>query len=625
HLLPSRREQRERAEEKEALSSGHGEFGDAAGFMPEHGAAVKEAPEEPQIRELDPPQSRLLEGLEVPGLPEHAVAVAERLHSARSAGEVLALGARAVEAVRVETDSAQRARRLGQLAMSLQLLAKQATGSKRLPILRDKRLPPMLTTLGDHMPGTEVWVLPAAMSGLARLGALGSGNALASSAAMAADTLVRVAKDRLDDLSPAQTSLVLASLAVSAELSASKVGLALQQKLVSTLELRCQELPPKSAATLVPALVKLRSSGGVQLAKGVAQCIVQGEALPVNEIASAAAGLQALRSTPPKLLEMADRAVHHQVHLCTPRAVVQLAAALCEGGSDNDTFKDYLMPAARSFLLDFGPRDLCTLAESFAKASAAETDFIADLADTLQSKVRDMGAHEVSVALLIFSPVSYAVPELIPAISQQLKSLVDELSPKQLARVLRGLNACNVADAPLFEALRRRASQLSHVFFGTHAVSALVAFAEAEQVDIGTVRTLGETILRHLDRLSAQDYIVVLTTVSRLPADMRLVSLPQSFLEELLQALRQRGYGDWRLDPEAVLHLLEALRHLRVEDEVLLELVCDRLPAALQKSKTSLLLMVGLLESLGDLPSRSRAQVAAHLHRRRKLQSALKD
>ena len=30
-----------------------------------------------------------------------------------------------------------------------------------------------------------------------------------------------------------------------------------------------------------------------------------------------------------------------------------------------------------------------------------------------------------------------------------------------------------------------------------------------------------------------------------------------------------------------------------VEDEVLLELVCDRLPAALQKSKTSLLLPLG--------------------------------
>ena len=58
------------------------------------------------------------------------------------------------------------------------------------------------------------------------------------------------------------------------------------------------------------------------------------------------------------------------------------------------------MPAARSFLLDFGPRDLCTLAESFAKATAAETDFIVDLADTLKSKVTDMGPHEVSASWL---------------------------------------------------------------------------------------------------------------------------------------------------------------------------------------------------------------------------------
>ncbi|CAE6942525.1 unnamed protein product [Symbiodinium natans] len=512
-----------------------------------------------------------------------------------------------------------------QLAMSLQLLAKQATGSKRLPILRDRRLPPMLTALGDHAQDTEVWVLPAALCGVARLGAFGTGSALSSSAAAAADILVRAADDRFTDLSAAQSSLVLASLALSAEISASKVGSALRQKLVSTLELRCQELPPQSAAALVPALVKLRTSGGTQLAPGVAQRIVESPGLAVNDIATAAAGLAALRATPPRLLEMADKAVQEQVHLCTPRAVVQLSASLSEGGADHDTFKDYLMPAARSFLLDFGPRDLCTLAESFAKATAAETDFIVDLADTLKSKVTDMGPHEVSVAFLIFAPVSYAVPELVPAVSQQLKGLVGELSPKQLAHVLRGLNACNIADAPLFEVLRRRASQLSHVFFGTHAVSALVAFAEAEQIDVPTVRTLGETILRHIDRLPAQDYIVVLTVVSRLSADTRLVSLPPSFVEELLQALRQRGYGDWRLDPEAVVHLLEALRDLRVEDEILLELVCDRLPVALAKSKTSLLLMVRLLECLGELPSRSRAQVATHLHRRRKLQSALKD
>ena len=225
-----------------------------------------------------------------------------------------------------------------------------------------------------------------------RLGAFGTGSALA------ADTLVRAASDRFHDLSAAQSSLVLASLALSSELSASKVGLALRQKLVSTLELRCQELSPQSAAALVPALVKLRSSGGMQLAPGVAQRIVEGEGLAVNDIAAAAAGLAALRTTPAKLLAMADQAVQSQVHLCTPRAVVQLAASLSEGGADADTFKDYLMPAARSFLLDFGPRDLCTLAQSFAKASAAETDFIADLADTLQSKVTDMGAHEVSAS-----------------------------------------------------------------------------------------------------------------------------------------------------------------------------------------------------------------------------------
>eukprot|EP00435_Cladocopium_sp_Y103_P059291 s737_g21.t1 len=63
----------------------------------------------------------------------------------------------------------------------------------------------------------------------------------------------------------------------------------------------------------------------------------------------------------------------------------------------------------RSFISDFNCRDLCTIAESFAKAGCAEPDFLADLADMLQRKVGDMGAHEVSVAFQVFAPV--AMPE----------------------------------------------------------------------------------------------------------------------------------------------------------------------------------------------------------------------
>ncbi|CAJ1335453.1 unnamed protein product, partial [Effrenium voratum] len=136
-------------------------------------------------------------------------------------------------------------------------------------------------------------------------------------------------------------------------------------------------------------------------------------------------------------------------------------------------------------------------------ATCAEPDFLADLADSLQPKVHQMGCHEVSVAFQVFAPVSYAVP-LLPAVAARAKDLVPELSPKQLAHLLRGLREVDSKDPELLSVLKARAGQLSHAFFGTHAVSVLVAFADAEQVDAPLVQSLSETILRHLDRLSAE-------------------------------------------------------------------------------------------------------------------------
>eukprot|EP00435_Cladocopium_sp_Y103_P047941 s1625_g14.t1 len=220
--------------------------------------------------------------------------------------------------------------------------------------------------------------------------------------------------------------------------------------------------------------------------------------------------------------------------------------------------------------------------------------------------------------------VSYAVPALLPAVTDRAMELAAELSPKQLTHTLQGLSRSQLDSEPLLAALKRRAQQLAHVLFGTHAVTVLVALSDCRQLDHQILKTLSETILRHLDRLSAQDYIAVLSTLSRVPEELRS-ALPVSCVEELLQALRSRGYGPWRLELEAVVHLLEALHGLRLEDEVLLELLLDRLPAAMQLSDVTLTLLLRLFEGLADLPKRSRAQVAAHLHRRRKLQNALKE
>ncbi|CAE8622708.1 unnamed protein product, partial [Polarella glacialis] len=183
-----------------------------------------------------------------------------------------------------------------------------------------------------------------------------------------------------------------------------------------------------------------------------------------------------------------------------------------------------------------------------------------------------------------------------------------------------------VGDTALLASLRSRAAKLSHVpvLFGTHAVGVLMAFCDAGCLDANVLKALSEAIIRNLERIPAQDYIAVLTALANLPPDLQ-ASLPETLLEEVIQALKTRGYGTWRLELEAVVHLLEALQGLRMEDEALLELVCDRLPAALKLSDCSLTLLVRLLEVLGEQPARSRLHVSTHLHRRRKLQTALKD
>ncbi|CAK9051544.1 Uncharacterized protein SCF082_LOCUS28292 [Durusdinium trenchii] len=619
HVQAAREAQARRKQEIKKLKPlEDGSIPTKEGEQPELPAAAEGEP----LQEMDSSTSRSRLGIHAPGLPDSAIALAERLLSAKSPGEVLTLGTKAVEALHTEVDQEQRSLRLGQIALSLQLLARQADGPRKAVILKDRRLAGMVESLKENAEELEVWILAAGSCALGRLASLSLGAAQATGPAH--EALLACSQKKLSTFEVAQAALVLASLASVPERLASPVGRQLRESLVSTLELQSQELSPDACAHLAPALVKLRDQSA-ELAKGVAKRLGTGvSAVPPELLATAAKSLAALRQAPLQLMEATEQAMRRQIHLCTPRAVVYFASALSEGRGGVDAFKDFLMPAARSFILDFGCRDLCTLAECFVKASCSDPDFLADVAERLQRKVPEMGAHEVSVAFQVFAPVSYAVPQFFPAMAEKAKDLADELSPKQLTHTLQGLHSSRWADEQLLKALAARAQQLSHVLFGTHAVSVILALADAQHLDERLLRSLSETVLRSLDRLAAQDYIALLSSISQLSLELRN-ALPVSFLEEVLQALRLRGYGPWRLELEAVVNLLEALHGLRLEDEVLLEVVLDRLPAALQLSEINLILLVRLIETLGELPKRSRAQVAAHLHRRPKLQNALRD
>ncbi|CAE8690401.1 unnamed protein product, partial [Polarella glacialis] len=383
---------------------------------------------QPMIREIELPsgkaQTSAAWNMEAAAMPKVPTPSIERLLACRSAGEVLATCAKRLEEVRESRGELSTS--LGELALAVQLLGQWSSGYQKAA-LRDKRLAASLSALAEHAPVLEPWALVSTFRGVARIASLSSGGATAAAASSAAKSLIEAASERLPELDVAQVALLLRSLVGGGpELRSSKAGAGLRDGLVAMLELRAQELEPVTAALLVPALVKLRSSGGAQLAGAISKRVTEGARnLKAVDVAAAAHGLAALRVTSPRLLEQTEKVLQQQVHLCTPRSVVQFAAALSEGRAEPESFRDFLMPVARSFILDFGPRDLCTLAEAFCKASVADPDFLADLAQSLEPKVGNMGPHEVSVALSVFAPVAYAVPNLLPAVADQTKGLVD--------------------------------------------------------------------------------------------------------------------------------------------------------------------------------------------------------
>lgn len=571
-----------------------------------------------RIREIQPenPGPQEIETATMPFVQSHLMA---QLLSSPSAGAVLSLCASKKNAQSgAEEDT------LAEFALALQLLGRLTAGSQRKQILKDRRLGNVLAVLGEAAGRLEPWALTSALRGISRLGEGGSGGSALGSCGLA---LVEASRARLGELTLEQAAVQLQSLCSSPTLLGSKAGAKLKTSLVEQLESGSKEIKPRVAAALVAPLVRLRAAGSLQLADALATQVTEGaDELQVSELAAAASGFVALRVISQRLLERTEKSLQQNIHLCTPRAVVQFCAALIhrDSVSELESFKDFLMPAARSFILDFGPRDICTVAEAFTRVTAAEPEFLADLAHSLQPKVSKMGAHEVSVATTIFAPVAYAVPELLPAVCGRALTLADEFSPRQLAHTLRGLAVNSCSDTALLAALRTRATRLAQVIYGTNAVDMLMALSEAECLDRAVLDALLGSVSRNLLRISAQDCIAVLTSLARLPSELQS-AVPSELPDNLLEAIRQRGYGPWRLELEAVVNLLESLHDLRLEDESLLELVCERLPAALTLAEyCSLQMLVRLIKCLVELPPRSRLHVRMHLHRRHKFQSALK-
>eukprot|EP00913_Durusdinium_trenchii_P017465 g16412.t2 len=262
---------------------------------------------------MDSSTSRSRLGIHAPGLPDSAIALAERLLSAKSPGEVLTLGTKAVEALHTEVDQEQRSLRLGQIALSLQLLARQADGPRKAVILKDRRLAGMVESLKENAEELEVWILAAGSCALGRLASLSLGAAQATGPAH--EALLACSQKKLSTFEVAQAALVLASLASVPERLASPVGRQLRESLVSTLELQSQDTRCCGAERWGADWSLVDLNGGyelrdqsAELAKGVAKRLGTGvSAVPPELLATAAKSLAALRQAPLQLMEATEQ------------------------------------------------------------------------------------------------------------------------------------------------------------------------------------------------------------------------------------------------------------------------------------------------------------------------------
>lgn len=499
---------------------------------------------------------------------------------------------------------------VAEMAVAVQFLCRWATGYQKSRLLQDDRLTAIYDTLAEETPLLEPWALLSTLWSLAKLD---KGHACGSA-------VLEAVSGRIEEFSIEQLSLALRCLAQSSLLYGTKCGKDLAATVLDLLRHHAQELMPGTAAALVPALAQLRLTDGPLNTLG--KTLAQGaDAVHVQDLAAATAGLVTLRTIQPSLLRRAQGLLEREVHLCTPRAVVQFSMALSEAGSP-EVFQDHLMPAVRTFVLDFSPRDLCNIAEAFTKVRAADGDLLAELAHSLLPKTSKMDPHDVSVALNLFQPVAYAVPALLPAVVARARAHVDDFSPRQVARVLRGVTNAGLG-ADLLDDLRSRAIALSHVFFGTSAVDVLVALNAAHCLTPSVFASLLRGVQRSLELMPSRDHVVTLRLLCDLPVSLQ-DSVPTGFQEELLQVLRRKD-APWSTDLDCAVNFLEAFQSLHLEDDVLLEFVVSQFAGALEGSRSSLSLFFRALHALTNLSHSRRHHVRVHLHERPRVHHALHD
>lgn len=500
--------------------------------------------------------------------------------------------------------------RLDEVALAAQLFGQWSGGWQRARVCRDKRYENLLDTLVLHGKDLDSEQLVGALWGVVRVGKPHT----------CAEEFLALCGVHLPQMSAEQAAVVMQCMVSSQALSISKVALGLQDELLAVLRVRINQLEPNTAAGVLVSCARMKVADRdlfTALAEHVGK---SGSQVHVSDMAAASASLARLRVTNMRLRLSAQSCVKRQVHLCTPRSIVQFCSSLSES-EDIEVFRDYIAPTVRSFVNDFSSRDLCTIAESFLKVRVSDSDFLSDLGHSLHAKVSDMDAHDISVALTVFKPISYAVPTLFSSMAGRARDIIGDFSPRQLSRTFRGLAASQCRDEVLISSLRTRVVDLSRVLYGTNATDVLVALSETGGLTSEALTALLYAIGRSLDSMPARDYIAVLHVVGGLPPSLQDV-VPGDFADDVLQALHQRGRHDWRSELDDVTHLLEAMAKLGKEDEVLLELVCRHLPRALKRSDCSLEALLRLMTALADLPPRSHTQIRTHLHRRPRLQGA---
>uniref|UniRef100_A0A0G4IFM4 RNA-editing substrate-binding complex 6 protein domain-containing protein n=1 Tax=Chromera velia CCMP2878 TaxID=1169474 RepID=A0A0G4IFM4_9ALVE len=400
---------------------------------------------------------------------------------------------------------------------------------------------------------------------------------------------------------------------------ASKEAEALRDETVGAVKARVLEFSEALDLTcVVGALAKLEVRDPELFSLLARQATSLGNELDMGELASISWAFARLAFTDRKLFEFTRKALVRRASECSPKDVVQLAWSMARlKEADEEVFKYTITPLVRASIGEFEVRDLSTVAWAYSHAGIRDSDLFGDIGAALLPRVREFTPHDIATVSLAFADSRTPHKGILSALKRRAIELAHTFSPLQLAKSVYGFGVSGITDAKLFHALCDQILERRAAVRPENAVQILAGLQEIEYLEHPVVPVLLEMCRERLHSIFAEDCVQLLWVLSKIDEMKRPRDLAELLISQIIQRLRT-----WRcFEASNVADLFEALHDLRIDDQNIVQEVCQKLAPIIRAApKTDFLRVLGAIACMnGD----DRLLVRVHLHRRPKLQMAL--